>query len=36
MEKGVMAAYQILEMKEPPDATFAVHDPVAIGVMKTL
>lgn len=36
MEKGIMAAYQILEMKELPDAIFAVNDPVAIGVMKTL
>lgn len=36
MEKGVMAAYHILEMKERPDAIFAVNDPVAIGAMKTL
>lgn len=36
MEKGVMAAYHILEMKEKPDAIFAVNDPVAIGAMKTL
>lgn len=36
MEKGIMAAYEILEMKESPDAIFAVNDPVAIGAMKTL
>lgn len=36
MEKGIMAAYEILEMKEAPDAIFAVNDPVAIGAMKTL
>lgn len=36
MEKGVLAAYHILEMKEKPDAIFAVNDPVAIGAMKTL
>lgn len=36
MEKGIMAAHGILEMKELPDAIFAVNDPVAIGAMKTL
>lgn len=36
MECGVMAAYQILDMKKLPDAIFAINDPVAIGAMKTL
>lgn len=36
MEKGVIAAHRILEMKELPDAIFAINDPVAIGAMKTL
>jgi LacI family transcriptional regulator len=36
MERGVVSAYKILEMKELPDAIFAVNDPVAIGAMKTL
>jgi LacI family transcriptional regulator len=36
MERGVMAAYKILEMKELPDALFAISDSVAIGAMKTL
>jgi len=36
MERGVMGAHKILEMKERPDAIFAVNDPTAIGAMKTL
>lgn len=36
MEKGVIAAHRILEMKNMPDAIFAINDPVAIGAMKTL
>ena len=36
MEKGIMAAHQILEMEKIPDGIFAVNDPVAIGAMKTL
>ena len=36
MEKGIMAAHQILEMEKMPDGIFAVNDPVAIGAMKTL
>ncbi|NDO56395.1 LacI family transcriptional regulator, partial [Bacteroides acidifaciens] len=36
MEKGIMAAHQILEMEKLPDGIFAVNDPVAIGAMKTL
>lgn len=36
MERGVLAAYKILEMEEKPDAIFAVNDPIAIGAMKTL
>ncbi len=36
MEKGVIAAHQILEMENMPDAIFAINDPVAIGAMKTL
>lgn len=36
MEVGVLAAHRILEMENRPDAIFAFHDPLAIGVMKTL
>ncbi len=36
MERGHMAAYEILNMKKHPDAIFAINDPVAIGAMKTL
>ena len=36
MEKGIMAAHDLLEMDKLPDAIFAVNDPVAIGAMKTL
>lgn len=36
MERGVMAAHIIIEMKEKPDAVFAINDHVAIGFMKTL
>lgn len=36
MEKGVIGAHRILEMKNKPDAIFAINDPVAIGAMKTL
>lgn len=36
MEKGIMAAYKILEMERMPDGIFAVNDPVAIGAMKIL
>lgn len=36
MERGIMGAYKILEMKKRPDAIFAINDPTAIGAMKTL
>lgn len=36
MERGIMGAYQILEMDPLPDAVFAINDPTAIGAMKTL
>jgi len=36
MEQGIISAHKILEMKELPDAIFAVNDPTAIGAMKTL
>ena len=36
MERGIMSAYKILEMKEAPDAIFAINDPAAIGAMKIL
>lgn len=36
MERGVITAHRILEMDNRPDAIFAFHDPLAIGVMKTL
>lgn len=36
MERGIMAAYKLLEMEEKPDAIFAFNDPTAIGAMKTL
>lgn len=35
-EQGVVAARQILEMTDRPDAIFAINDSVAIGLMKTL
>ncbi len=36
MERGIMGAYQILEMNPLPDGIFAINDPTAIGAMKTL
>lgn len=36
MELGILTAHRILDMKNRPDAIFAFHDPLAIGVMKTL
>lgn len=36
MESGQKAAAELLKMHPRPDAVFAVNDPAAIGMMKTL